>query len=184
MTFKPPKFGSKLDKKLPHIPRPNILAVDEWDSYLQKQNRARAETLLDLMDYFAISIHAQDRWQHLAYKLAERFVPAMHFQERRGQPTKWSDFKRYALHILVDELSQHHPKKVAYAQIKKAAHGTVIEKLVARRSPKSLENIHYEFLNTDGFAALNAVKKSLLADPKRYAAFRNDILYGGKTLPN
>ena len=180
--FLPKRFKNDLDKRLKPPPRPSLLDDETaWNECAQKRYEMRQNTLTKLMAYYDIEVQSKDKWQKLALMLAEHFVPAMHFQEKRGQSGKWDWVTSYALYILIEEMRAAAPKQkmaVHFSEAKKHVKGTILEGLITSKTkPKTVENTYHAYKASEGYKLMCKLEAKIKT-PKALATFREEVLKG------
>ena len=181
--FKPKKFGNELDCMLEHMPGPSFASEEAIGAHFDKIRAEKEKTIDKLFEYFEIQKTDKQRWQKLAWKLAEHTVPAMNFKKKTGCPTKWDWLAQLRLYALVQttQSQQNRSQELPYESLFnksfiEAAKATALKPLVQSISPKRLHNKYLEFLRSPEFALTEKLLDKMHAEQKQ--GFYADLLSG------
>lgn len=106
------KLGDpKFDKK--QKPLDLLIPLDERDEKLNLELEflAKCKKLTELAEHFEIDLKDEHAWFHLAFSLADHYVPGMDFEKKRGQPKKWNFLTLSALCSLYELTKDKFPEK-------------------------------------------------------------------------
>lgn len=174
---RPDKFGNDLDIRQKPLQQPSQLDSDkEWEAYFTARHDLQVQTMYSLMQHYGVELNDNRAWEKLAWKLALQFVPAMQFEEKRGQPKKWNWRKYLGLYCLVHLCEIDHPetsKKEIFINIPKTAQNTILQTLIpADADCRNIENIYYEFLKSDQGRVLLKLIHQITPDEKKILFLR------------
>ena len=172
MANRKKNFGDKLDKKLKYIEPPELNASEGgWNRFFEQRKAQKKQTMDALFVHYGIKKDIFRCWIKLAWALAEDFVPAMQFQQKRGQPKKW----RLETHLSLFALINLHkidnpskPMKAVYADILKEVKGTFLEDVIsADTSDKTIQNEYERFMASPAYKMIKRMAELSDEDTKR-----------------
>jgi hypothetical protein len=166
------KLNKKLDKKLKYIEPPDLNSSEgDLNQFFEQRKAQKKQTMDALFVHYGIKKDLFQCWVKLAWALAEDFVPAMQFQQKRGQPKKWhleTHLSLFALINLYKIDNPSKPMKVVYADVLKEVKGTFLEDIISTEtSDKTIQNEYERFMASPAYKMIKYMEDISDKDTKR-----------------
>lgn len=153
-------------------------SLDLWEAKNSEDRKLQSEykaylkfmKLLEMMQHFKINPRDENAWMYLSIRLAEHYVPAMQFSEKKGQPQKWSFDNKLKLFALVEGLRARFPemkRKEIFNRLPAIACKTSLKTIISEETkPITLEGYYDKFISSGEGKEIVSILSNYTPDEK------------------